>query len=146
MPWAQFDDHSPDTLAWLQAGGEALGLHLLATCWCAAHLSDGVLPEQVATLYFQRFIEPVEMVRRLEAAGLWERVEGVGWSLPGFLRDNRSSKQVEDDRKRNTARARKGGLAKAAKDLQNDQTNQTKGQNGQKGQPERKAAPNDIPF
>ncbi|MDQ3678644.1 MAG: hypothetical protein M3401_17905 [Actinomycetota bacterium] len=115
MPWAQFDDHSPDTVAWLKAGGEALGLHALATCWCAAHLSDGALPDEAASLYLARFAEPEEMVRRLEAAGLWERVEG-GWRLPGFLRDNRSRERVEADRKRREERARKGGRAKAAKD------------------------------
>lgn len=117
MPWAQFDDHSPDSLAWLKAGGEPLGLHVLATCWCAAHLSDGTIPATIVEHYRSRFADLDEMVRRLEAAGLWEPVED-GWRLPGFLDDNRSRDQVAADRKRRQERARRGGRAKAQKDRQ----------------------------
>ncbi|HWF33690.1 MAG TPA: hypothetical protein VG188_14160 [Solirubrobacteraceae bacterium] len=48
MPWAQFDDHFHDSDAALVAGPEACGLHLWATCWSAAHLTDGLLPERTA--------------------------------------------------------------------------------------------------
>jgi hypothetical protein len=109
-PWCQFDDHFPDTLGAINAGGEALGAHLMATCWCAAHLSDGEIPDAVAQLYLARFATP-DILRRLEAAGLWERTDG-GWRLTDFFPANRSRKQVEADRKR----ASKGGRAKAAKD------------------------------
>ena len=112
------DDHFPDSIEALRAGGEACGLYLLALCWCAAHLSDGAFPHEVAALFMARFQDGESQAAKLVTAGLFERVED-GYRLPLFLRDNRSRAEVEADRATKRKRASAGGKAKAAKDAAN---------------------------
>ena len=120
MPWAQFDDHFPDSEAALLAGPEACGLHLFATTWCCAHLTDGLIPEIVARQFIDKCEDGTGLVARLIDAGLWEKVDDDdgGWRLPYFLDDNRSKATVENDRAKKRKNASKGGNAKALKDRQ----------------------------
>jgi hypothetical protein len=115
MPWCQFDDHFADAVEALTAGPEACGAHLWATCWAAAHLSDGALPSVVADRILAACDDGDAILRRLLDAGLWAPVEG-GYVMPGFLDANRSRERVEADRARKQEAGRRGGLAKAAKD------------------------------
>jgi hypothetical protein len=77
MLWAQFDDHFHDSEAVLIAGPEACGLHLWATCWSAAHLTDGELPGPIAERLIDSYKDGDEMVAQLVAAKLWEK-HGTG--------------------------------------------------------------------
>ena len=90
MPWAQFDDHFHDSVAALEAGPEACGLHLWATCWSGAHLTDGRLPEPIARRFIDLCEHGDELVARLVSAGLWAKAEdgwlsvvGLHWLHPG---------------------------------------------------------------
>lgn len=114
MPWAQFDDHYPDSEPALNAGVEASGLHLLATCWSAAQLTDGEVPSIVVKRLMSGCLDNqgAELVARLMAAGLWERRE-TGYLLTDFLTSNRSRADVEASRVDKRKAGRKGGLAKA---------------------------------
>jgi hypothetical protein len=113
VPWAQFDDHFPQSEKALKAGVEALGLHLCATCWSTAHLKDGNAPESVVEWLLTGCEGGEELIRRLEDSGLWERQEG-GWRLTDFYENhNRSREEVEADRKAKQERGRRGGQANA---------------------------------
>jgi hypothetical protein len=119
VPWAQIDDHFTDSEGALAAGVEACGLHLLATCWCAAQLSDGKLPALAARRLISGCLDNDgdELVARLTGAGLWERQDDDGYLLTDFLttNKNRTREQVKAGKVDKAAAGRKGGLAKAAK-------------------------------
>ena len=118
MPWAQLDDHFPDSEGALNAGVEACGLHMLATCWCAAQLSDGVLPAIVAKRLVSGCLDNggAELVARLLEAGLWECRGDGSYLLTDFLTTNRNRTraQVKAGKVDKAAAGRKGGYAKAA--------------------------------
>ena len=97
MPWAAFDDHFHDSEQALRAGPEACGLHLLATTWCCAHLTDGHIPGIVAEPFIDRCANGKGLVARLIEAGLWEETKD-GYRLPLFLEDNRSAEEVASDK------------------------------------------------
>jgi hypothetical protein len=121
MPWAQFDDHFHDSEGALAAGVEACGLHLWASCWSAAHLTDGRVPAAIV----QRFLascndgDGAELVARLIGARLWERTED-DYALADFLttNGNRTRATVDADRARKAKAGRKGGRTKAQRDRQ----------------------------
>lgn len=111
MPWAQFDDHFHDSHGALVAGVEACGLHLWATTWAAAHLSDGELPEPIVRRLVGASENGAELMVRLIDAGLWDRLPDGCVRLTDFLttNGNRSREQVEADRKKRAEAGRKGG-------------------------------------
>jgi general stress protein YciG len=115
LPWAQFDDHFHDSEGALVAGVEACGLHLCATCWSAAHLTDGHLPSAIVKrlLACCQDEHGAELVARLMEAGLWEPDDNGGYWLRDFLGSNRSRAQVESDRERKKEAGRKGGQVTA---------------------------------
>ncbi len=115
MPWTQFDDHFADSEGALVAGVEACGLHLWATCWCAAHLRDGHVPAVMVKRWLAACHDEhgAELVARLIEAELWERTEDSGYRLLDFLKQNRSRAQVEADRDRKQAAGKKGGRVNA---------------------------------
>jgi hypothetical protein len=117
VPWAQFDDHFHDSEGALVAGVEACGLHLWATCWSAAHLTDGRLPETILRRFLAscRDAEGSELVAALIEAGLWEPDNDGGYRLLDFLGSNRSREQVESDRERKARAGRKGGKVNASR-------------------------------
>ncbi|HEY5286203.1 MAG TPA: hypothetical protein VIJ50_03760 [Solirubrobacteraceae bacterium] len=122
MPWAQFDDHFPDSVGALKAGVEACGLHCLASCWCAANLTDGMLPSVVATwlVGLCKDSNGDDLVARLIDAELWEREDGGDYVLTDFLtrNKNRTREMVEADRARKAKAGRRGGRVKAQRDRQ----------------------------
>jgi hypothetical protein len=115
MPWAQFDDHFHDSEPAAIAGPEACGLHLWATCWSAAHLTDGRLPERTAKRLIGSCERGEAMVERLKGANLWAS-DDTGWRLLDFFPSNRSRAQVEADRAKKAESGRKGGRVKAERD------------------------------
>ena len=112
MPWAQFDDHFHDSEAALRAGPEACGLHLLATTWCSAHLSDGALPEVAARPLIDRCSNGDDLVARLLEVNLWATADD-GFAIVGFLDANRSKAEVDRDRAIRKAAGAAGGRARA---------------------------------
>jgi hypothetical protein len=123
MPWAQFDDHFHDSEGALLAGPEACGLHLWATCWSAAHLTDGRLTEPIARRLTESCEHGEEMVKRLVRANLWRIADdNDGWQLVDFLKANRSRGTVEADRAKKAAAGRRGGQVKAQRDRQARET------------------------
>ena len=104
MPWIQFDDHFPNTievLRVLEVDAKPLGVHLLASCWTGAHLTDGSVPDEVV----RSFKADPDDIDRLCDAGLWQKVEG-GYLLVQHLAANRCRAQVEADREAANERKR----------------------------------------
>jgi hypothetical protein len=113
MPWAQFDDHFHDSEGALLAGPEACGLHLLATAWCCAHLSDARLPAVAARPLIERCDNGAALVAQLEAANLWEATEDGYTLLDFWTNGNRTREQVERDRAARKQAGSAGGRAKS---------------------------------
>lgn len=113
MPWAKLDDHFHDNpkvrRAW-RSSNAAVGLHVMALTYSAAHLLDGrVEPEFVA--------DQMPAVRQQEAAaqalidaGLWLPTKD-GWEIKDYLAYNPSRADVEAKRAARAAAGRAGGLA-----------------------------------
>jgi len=104
MPWVQFDDHFHNTIEVLRVlatDPRPLGVHLLASCWAGAHLTDGAVPDEVVA----SFNADDGDVQRLCDAGWWERVEG-GYVLVRHRDHNRTRAQVEADREAAAERKR----------------------------------------
>ena len=111
MPWARLDDkfHSHPT-TW-QVGLESNGLFARGLSYCAEHLTDGFLPEEWVWSHVPRTArskDPRGIVRRLEEAGLWERIED-GWVIVEYLVYNPSREQVEAEREAHRELSEKGG-------------------------------------
>lgn len=92
MPWFKVDDglHShPKALA---AGDAALGLWVRLGSWSSNHLTDGLVPGNVATL-----LGKPAVLRKLVQVGLLDR-EGEDYRLHDFHEYNPSREKVLADR------------------------------------------------
>lgn len=101
MTWFKVDD----TLAFhpkvLAAGNAAMGLWVRAGSWSAQQLTDGFVPDSVVAT-----LDGKTVTRQLEAAGLWERVEG-GWQFHDWTSRQPTREQVETERKAAKERMRR---------------------------------------
>lgn len=101
MPWFRLDDSFHSHPKVVAAGNEAVGLFVRCGTYCAQHLTDGFIPEQVMLLYGSS-----ELADALIRAKLVRRVRG-GWRIPDYLDYNPSGQQVQQERKAKTERQRR---------------------------------------
>lgn len=86
----------------IAAGLEAMGLWLWGLAWCRRTGSSGIVPEHVlVTAWGASRASATRLAKRLEAAGLWVRVES-GWEVWNYEAKNLAA--VERDRKREAER------------------------------------------
>lgn len=112
MPWAALDDEFHSHPKILQVGNAGAGLFARALSYCAAHLTDGFVPDGFVR---QATEGKVALARKVEEGHLWRRVEG-GYEIPDYLQFNPSREQVaakrsEISQKRSIA-GRKGAEAR----------------------------------
>lgn len=98
MPWVKLDEGFPEHPKVLAVGGDAGWLHVCAIAYCNRNLTDGFVPEVVLARLSDRR-RPVDLVRRLVDAGMWESVAG-GWRIHDFLEYQASRSKVFDDRQK----------------------------------------------
>jgi hypothetical protein len=101
MPWFRLDDSFHSHPKVIAAGNEAVGLYVRCGTYCAQHLTDGFIPEQVMLLYGSS-----ELAETLVRTKLLRRVRG-GWRMPDFLLYNPSGQQVANEREAKTERQRR---------------------------------------
>jgi hypothetical protein len=101
MPWFRLDDSFHSHPKVIAAGNEAVGLFVRCGAYCAQHLTDGFVPEQVMLLYGSR-----ELADALVRAKLVRRVRG-GWQIPDYLDYNPSAQTVDNERKAKTERQKR---------------------------------------
>lgn len=114
MPWARLDDRFHDNRkvrrVWRRCP-EALGLHVMAITYCAAHLTDGIVDAD--------FVEdraPVtrsrdRMTAALVEAGLWRTVED-GWEINDFTTFNGTRAAIEARRRAKQEAGKAGASAR----------------------------------
>lgn len=102
MPWVRVDDRFPSHRKVAPLSDRAFRLYVSALCWCSENLTEGVILD--AQLKFvARVRNMTATARELEAADLWERIDG-GWLVHDFLEYNPDRRRVEADRAANAAR------------------------------------------
>lgn len=106
MTWFKVDDRFHSHPKALTPSLAALGLWAVAGSWSSAHLTDGVLPDQVVSLLSRG---ASELAQELVAAGLWRRTRG-GYRFHNFNQYNPTAEQEADKRRKRSEAGRKGGL------------------------------------
>ena len=92
MGWGRVDDDLHSHLKAIKAGLEAMGLWSMCLSWTSKHLTDGLIPQEVAESV-RGFKQ--ELADRLVDVRLWERAEG-GYQMHDFHDCNpTAAEQVE---------------------------------------------------
>lgn len=94
MSWFKLDDQGHDHPKVLRAGNEAFGAWCRAGQWSSKHLTEGVIPREVALT-----IAPLKVWSRLLSVGLLDE-HPDGWAIHDFLTYNPTSEQVRSERAR----------------------------------------------
>ena len=94
MSWFKLDDQGHDHPKVLRAGNEAYGAWCRAGQWSSKHLTEGVIPREVALT-----IAPLKVWSRLLSVGLLEE-HPDGWVIHDFLTYNPTSEHVRSERAR----------------------------------------------
>lgn len=104
MTWLKIDDGFVDHPKVCGLSHAAFHLHVAALCYCARHLTDGLIPAVIAV----RLLHGITARHREELvnAGLWVPVDD-GWKVHNFLEFNPSRAKVEDERAQSAERQRK---------------------------------------
>lgn len=112
MPWVRIEDTFYDHPKVLAAGLAAIGLHVVALCYCNSKLTDGAVPKAAVRLLGGTTAQAA----RLVAAGLWQSTDD-GWLIHDFLDYNPSRASVMEHRQRvseeRSKAGRIGGIAAA---------------------------------
>ncbi|MEU9498207.1 mucin-2 [Streptomyces sp. NPDC048196] len=118
MPWFKIDDASHSHYKFIKAGNAALGLWLRCGAYSAQHLTEGIIPGEVAELYGSG-----PQARKLVKVGLWHEHEHT---CPRCPQPDAGDYVVHDffEGGRNTTRAqheanKKGAAERAAKSRAN---------------------------
>lgn len=103
MTWVKLDDGFPEHPKVLGLSDAAFRLHVVAICYAARNLTDGVIPrvwlkDAKATLKIA--------VQQLVAARLWSE-HADGWAVHDYLTYQQSRTQVEESRERNNSRVKR---------------------------------------
>jgi hypothetical protein len=106
VPWFRLDDSFDSHPKVMAAGNEAIGLFVRCGTYCARHLTDGFIPENVALLYGSP-----ELVETLVRTKLWRRARG-GWRMPDYLVYNPSAQTVDKERAAKAERQKRWREAK----------------------------------
>lgn len=112
MPWFYVDDKLTMHPKIMVAGNEAMGLWVRAGSWSAAHLTDGLVPNQIVkALHSERAAD------HLVKAGLWHCEPG-GWSFHDWSSWQATRAEVDERRAHAREAGAKGGRAKARSRIQ----------------------------
>ncbi len=118
MSWVRLDDDFADHPKVLEAGNAAVGLFCRCLAYCAKHMTDGLIPAEVANL----FGSP-RSIEALVTAGLWVQVDG-GYEVHDFLVYNKSRAQVKEERAKNAERQRRWHQSRDRNAVSNGVTNE----------------------
>jgi hypothetical protein len=114
MAWFKLDDRGAYHAKVLRAGNEAYGAWCRAGQWSSQHLTDGLIPKEVADS-----IASPKIWKRLCDAGLLED-RPDGWQIHDFLDWNPSRQEVTAERERVREIKSKAGKAGASARWQGD--------------------------
>lgn len=103
MPWFRVDDGFHSHPKRLSVSLAAVGLWTVAGSWSSAHLTDGVVPDNVLPLLSP---DAPKLAGELVAAGLWKRRKG-GYQFHDWSSRNPSKQAVENERKSNAERQKR---------------------------------------
>lgn len=108
MTWAWMDDGFHENPQTLEAGLAAVGLYTCATCYCARHLTDGIIPERALL----RMLDAGDMapLNAAIAVGYLKKVDD-GYEVVDYLAGNLTKEVVEE--RRTAARQRAKAAANA---------------------------------
>jgi hypothetical protein len=107
MPWVRLDDQFPIHRKVGALSDPAFRLHVEALCWCARHLTDGVVSrDDLSTVSRIRGAEryAAELVRR----GCWSETD-EGWVIHDYLEYQQSRSKVLQTREQRQKAGRAGG-------------------------------------
>lgn len=116
MAWLRIDDSFVTHPKVVSLSDKAFRLHVAALCYCARHLTDGVItPAALLTLSHAASItRPSRVHDQLVSAGLWEPVDNC-WRIHDWADWNPTADQVRAQRsaaKERMRRIRSGGKSK----------------------------------
>ncbi|MHC3427227.1 hypothetical protein [Streptomyces sp. DT18] len=103
MPWVRLDDRFPSHRKVALLSDRAFRLYVSGLCWCSENLTEGRISDRELPLVAPRLRGMKAATADLEAAGLWDRVEG-GWMVHDYLEYNPDRARVKADRESNAAR------------------------------------------
>jgi hypothetical protein len=115
MPWFRLDDSFHSHPKVIAAGNEAAGLYVRCGTYAAQHLTDGLIPEDIAVLYGACDTgsrrdpgtgKPETLAETLVRTKLWRRARG-GWRMRDYLDYNPSREAVDNDRRLNAERQKR---------------------------------------
>lgn len=96
MTWVKLDDKFPRNPKVTRAGDRAAWLYVCGLCYCAEHLTDGVIPGyEVARLTMLR--KPEQEAERLVDVGLWEH-RGDDFVVADYDKWNEPAHRVKERR------------------------------------------------
>ena len=98
MPWFKVDDTLAFHQKTVRAGNPAMGLWVRAGAWSMQTLSDGFIPEAIASA-----LGTHGQAKRLVEAGLWRRMPG-GYAFHEWDDRQPSKAEVHQDRADNARR------------------------------------------
>lgn len=102
MPWVRLDDRFPSHRKVALISDRAFRLYVSALCWASENLTEGRILDRELPLV-ARVRGPKTVAKELEAAQLWDRIEG-GWVIHDYLEYNPDRARVQADREANAAR------------------------------------------
>lgn len=103
MPWFRVDDSFHSHPKVLATDPAALGLWVLAGSWSSAHLTEGVVQDDVLPRLLP---DAATLARKLVAAGLWKRIRG-GYQFHDWADRNPTKESVTASRKSNAERQKR---------------------------------------
>jgi len=107
MPYVALDDKFPDNPKVAGLSHAAFRLHVVALCYCSAHLTDGIVPKSAQI--HRKIGTTSKLNAQLIEAGLWEIVED-GWRIHDYLDWNASAAQIKEKQRRDRERKRSRSL------------------------------------
>ena len=108
MTWAKLDDCFPDHPKIVEAGPLGMAVHVAGICYCARYLTDGHITRKAARrlIDLDELGDITQVIDTLVAVGLWITTAD-GYLINDFLEYNPSRADVEAQREKRTAAAKK---------------------------------------
>jgi hypothetical protein len=109
MSWFKLDDQFSTHPKVLRAGPDAAWLYICGGCYCAKHLTDGLIPK-VAVPTLSTLRAHARLAQVLVREELWHDL-GEDFEVHDYLVFNPSREHVENERRKAGERRAKGGRA-----------------------------------
>lgn len=111
MPWANVDENFPEHPKVDGLSDLAFRLHVSGICYCARHLTDGLIPADKVPRLVPRFRKAA--LQELVDKGIWYWHESIEtYEVHDYLDWNRSRAQVEAERERKSKAGKKGAKSR----------------------------------